>query len=642
MKHARMISNKKSDRYNTIITMVILIFSLLTVCQNSAFIFNPFILVLLCISYVISFYSVLIVGGVSILIGFLIEKTYGLELLLIVILIILFYSISILFNNEKIKIYMPCISTNLILLCIYFLTSNNVFYAINSIVLSLISIIFSIHLMDVIIKKRNQEKVNELAFSLMITFIIGCFSKIENIVFFSLILFLIILLKINKKMIFLMTTLSSFMLLYLFSNTSINVLMCIYLPLFLLGIIETKYCYYFYLPIAVIFMFSINETFYLDLLFYQILFGYIFALVLPKFIVDKIDLILYDTTSNKLNTIIEYQRNKLNDISHLCDLLMDDRFDKFEGLDKILEKVIVREVCNKCSSQSECKIKISKYLSGYLSNNEKTEIVNSCLYPYQLTKGINTANKRIVEYSEREVKSVESRQTMNKTYEVIRKYIDLQPQIQKNKKNYYLEISTLTKEADDSPNGDSFEIYNDDYQSKIILSDGMGHTSKSRDISQYVIELINYLHQISNDTSNSIESCNQIIIAKTYEEVYATLDLCEFDLENGIANIYKAGSFPTYLIRNRQVQEISTKLPPIGIISNIKVNPEIIQLRPNDILLFITDGFGEQVKEILEKTSQKSIFLPLKNYVKFLFKKLSEEIKIEDDRTILAVKIIKN
>ena len=48
------------------------------------------------------------------------------------------------------------------------------------------------------------------------------------------------------------------------------------------------------------------------------------------------------------------------------------------------------------------------------------------------------------------------------------------------------------------------------------------------------------------------------------------------------------------------------------------------------------------MKEILEKTSQKSIFLPLKNYVKFLFKKLSEEIKIEDDRTILAVKIIKN
>ena len=29
------------------------------------------------------------------------------------------------------------------------------------------------------------------------------------------------------------------------------------------------------------------------------------------------------------------------------------------------------------------------------ANGEKTEIVNSCLYPYQLTKGINTANKRI-------------------------------------------------------------------------------------------------------------------------------------------------------------------------------------------------------------------------------------------------------
>ena len=116
-----------------------------------------------------------------------------------------------------------------------------------------------------------------------------------------------------------------------------------------------------------------------------------------------------------------------------------------------------------------------------------------------------------------------------------------------------IEFYKITKEASLSPNGDACQIYENEYNTLMILSDGMGHTSKSKDISEYLIELVNYLFLISNNAQEAIESANQIILAKTYEEVYATLDFCEFDLELGKMSIFKAGSFPTYLIRNKTI-----------------------------------------------------------------------------------------
>ena len=110
----------------------------------------------------------------------------------------------------------------------------------------------------------------------------------------------------------------------------------------------------------------------------------------------------------------------------------------------------------------------------------------------------------------------------------------------------------------------------------------------------------------------------------------------------GNAHIYKAGSFPCYLIRNKNIKEISTQFPPIGIIGNIKVEAQTIELQHNDILIFMSDGFKEEVKNVLESTTQKAVFLPFRNYVKFLFNKLEKESNLVDDKTIIGIKIIKS
>ena len=141
---------------------------------------------------------------------------------------------------------------------------------------------------------------------------------------------------------------------------------------------------------------------------------------------------------------------------------------------------------------------------------------------------------------------------------------------------------------------------------------------------------------------DALEASNQILLAKTYEEVYATLDLSQFNLETGEMKIYKLGSYPTYIIRNRTIKEIRTKLPPVGIINNLKAYEEKFELMNNDIVLFLTDGYGDDIVKIIEKTVQKASFLPLKNYIKFLNRVFIENKTIEDDQTIIGIKIKKN
>jgi hypothetical protein len=343
---------------------------------------------------------------------------------------------------------------------------------------------------------------------------------------------------------------------------------------------------------------------------------------------------------DSLKDVVQYQQNKIDQVSKLCTLLMDDRFDKVEGLDLQLEKIIKKEICSRCSKEN-CNIALSKYLSGYLSSNEKGEIVNNCLYPFQIQKAINSSNKRIIEYRDREEKSVESKKIMNNTYQIIKKFIDIKPKNKITSNIYKVEYEKITTQAESSPNGDYCKMFVNDGNEMVILSDGMGHTNKSKDISEYLVELVNYLSVIYNNVNEAIEASNKILIAKTYEEVYATLDIADFDLEIGKVSIYKAGSFPTYIIRNKKIREIRAKLPPVGIINSINVEPEIIDIQHNDILLFLTDGYGDNIAEIIEKTIQKASFLPLKSYLKFLNKKLNENLHINDDQTIVGIKVIK-
>lgn len=630
------------SKHTILINLLFVGFSLIVVSQNSAFLFNPFILVLLCSSYSISFTTLLISSFSIVVGGYLINSNYGQELILVTVLAIALFFFTKLFHDKKIEKYGGAILLNLLVMIAYFFSSKVEFSAINSLISCFVGLIISIYTIVLINKIREKEKTENLEIAVLIGFITTLFYFLDSFSFIWLILISLISLRLFRIEAYFMSLAVSFLLFNLFANSSLNILFSIYSSLVILGLIKTKYSYFFFIPIISFLFFIINKTFYLDQIYHQVIIGFLLMTLFPyKILVSLRRLINYDAKED-VKEVVEYQTNKFKQLNKLCDLLMDDRFDKYDKLDIQMEKTIKKEVCFKCSNKNTCNLDIKRFLTGYLSNNDKNDINASCIYPFQLMKTINNANKRIVDYSERELRSVESKKIMNNSYQIIKKYLDIKPIIHQGYHKYQLEYEVISTRAEDSPNGDSYKIYELGKYQFCSLSDGMGHTSKSKDISEYLLELLEYLLRISNSIEDALEASNQILLAKTYEEVYATLDLSQFNLETGEMKIYKLGSYPTYIIRNRTIKEIRTKLPPVGIINNLKAYEEKFELMNNDIVLFLTDGYGDDIVKIIEKTVQKASFLPLKNYIKFLNRVFIENKTIEDDQTIIGIKIKKN
>ena len=85
------------SKQTILINLLFVGFSLIVVSQNSAFLFNPFILVLLCSSYSISFTTLLISSFSIVVGGYLINSNYGQELILVTVLAIALFFFTKLF-----------------------------------------------------------------------------------------------------------------------------------------------------------------------------------------------------------------------------------------------------------------------------------------------------------------------------------------------------------------------------------------------------------------------------------------------------------------------------------------------------------------------------------------------------------------
>ena len=95
------------------------IIAIIITCQSSAFLFNPFIIIILCGSYVVSFSTLL---SVCLSIGttsFIIDKMYGLEILMLIIIYVIYYLASKVLKNKTLKIYSPLVLTTITISLIY-------------------------------------------------------------------------------------------------------------------------------------------------------------------------------------------------------------------------------------------------------------------------------------------------------------------------------------------------------------------------------------------------------------------------------------------------------------------------------------------------------------------------------------------
>ncbi|MHB0884404.1 MAG: SpoIIE family protein phosphatase [Bacillota bacterium] len=127
----------------------------------------------------------------------------------------------------------------------------------------------------------------------------------------------------------------------------------------------------------------------------------------------------------------------------------------------------------------------------------------------------------------------------------------------------------------------------------LALSDGMGAGARAARESQTALRLLERLLRAGFPADAAVRTINSVLLLRTTEDTFATIDLAVIDLATGESEFTKIGACPSYLIRGDRLLTVRASSVPAGILGDIEVEPERWRLRPGDTLVLLTDGaFG--------------------------------------------------
>ena len=199
--------------------------------------------------------------------------------------------------------------------------------------------------------------------------------------------------------------------------------------------------------------------------------------------------------------------------------------------------------------------------------------------------------------------------------------------------------------------GDNYtfmEIHDGKYM--MAISDGMGKGKKAYDESSVTIDILENMMEAKIDKEIVINTINNMLLLKSSEEIFSTLDLGIVDLKKGRLETVKMGACSTYISReNKDVDLISSSSLPIGILSDINLDRHNVKIN-GDYIIMVSDGivdagknnnFGENwLIYFLKKLNTTN---PKEIANKILDRALELQLgEVDDDMTVLVTKVISN
>ncbi|WP_376739115.1 stage II sporulation protein E [Paenibacillus sp. 598K] len=169
--------------------------------------------------------------------------------------------------------------------------------------------------------------------------------------------------------------------------------------------------------------------------------------------------------------------------------------------------------------------------------------------------------------------------------------------------------------------GDSFstvELGNGKFA--VAISDGMGNGERARMESSTALTILQQLLQSGMDEKLAIKSVNSVLLLRSSDEVFATVDVALIDMYTARTTFMKIGSTPSFIKRGQEVIIVSANNLPVGILQDIEVDLIRIQLQPGDTLIMMTDGIFDAPGHAVNK--------------EMWMKRVIQEIQVEEPQQI--------
>lgn len=176
-----------------------------------------------------------------------------------------------------------------------------------------------------------------------------------------------------------------------------------------------------------------------------------------------------------------------------------------------------------------------------------------------------------------------------------------------------------------------------------ILCDGMGVGEGAAKISATALTHLEQLLSTGFEPEGAIQALNSILVLRSPEESFVTVDMAVLDLESDVVKLIKAGASPSYLKQKEKLEVLSSSGLPVGILNQIELQVLEVEMGVGDVLVMVTDGIDDALKDGTEWLEYFLEELPVKdsqelaNEIAQEARRLSNE-QMYDDGVVLVIK----
>ena len=205
----------------------------------------------------------------------------------------------------------------------------------------------------------------------------------------------------------------------------------------------------------------------------------------------------------------------------------------------------------------------------------------------------------------------------------------------------------ITKDGSEISGDCSLQIKLADGKYLLAIADGMGSGEKARECSKIALRLVKQMLSAGFNKDESIKMINSRLNLAGNSEIYSSLDISILDLFVGKVELLKNGACSTYIKNKKNIRKIDSTSMPVGIVNNIELQSNTIDIIDGDIIIMCSDG----VLEAKDDTKREWIEDFLKNVSTNNVQKLADLILAEavdnsfgiaqDDMTVIVSKIVK-
>jgi len=157
--------------------------------------------------------------------------------------------------------------------------------------------------------------------------------------------------------------------------------------------------------------------------------------------------------------------------------------------------------------------------------------------------------------------------------------------------------SARATKVNEKISGDNFSFIELDSGEMVMsLSDGMGTGRIACEESESVIELLEQFMEAGFKQESAIKLINSILVLKSANQSFSTIDLSIINLYTGVCEFIKIGASATFIKREDWVETITSTTIPVGIFNQVDFDGKSKKLYDGDFVVMVTDGVLDCIK----------------------------------------------